>query len=439
MIGVDEYWSDAAHLHGAVNDALSVREWLLKEEGGNVPEEQLILLLSPLPGRRSRRQVRCEATKANIMVAINNLMDISGGQGERLYFYFAGHGLTTRVSNRDESALLATDFTTSTPTSRSRCARSGSSSRRRSSTTSSSSSTRAATCRSGATEPSSSSAAGRCRAAATRAAAGAAVHPLRHLAEAEGGRDPRHARPRARRVHGALLDGLRGDGAAKAWSWERQCYEVRWERLADYVRRTVTAGADPSGSKPPDEIPQVPQDAGSRGVPDRDGNPVLARVAAAGVEDEKLEVELVADPMYEEAQVVVIDGVGATVAEAVKVTGSRVTFELPPRTYAVRAVAPNFKEGWLSAPVDLYSEPDEPSKVKLHPLEEAATAQVLVRPEPEPQVVVEAPDPLSVVEVRDDKGSLKETWRATPDPHTLKPGFYQVRLVGSDALRTTCR
>ena len=38
-------------------------------------------------------------------------MVLSGGKGERLYFYFAGHGLTTRVSNRDESAVLATDFT----------------------------------------------------------------------------------------------------------------------------------------------------------------------------------------------------------------------------------------------------------------------------------------------------------------------------------------
>ena len=35
----------------------------------------------------------------------------------------------------------------------------------------------------------------------------------------------------------ALLAGLRGAGAAKAWSWERNCYEVRWERLADCLRR----------------------------------------------------------------------------------------------------------------------------------------------------------------------------------------------------------
>ena len=39
----------------------------------------------------------------------------------------------------------------------------------------------------------------------------------------------------------ALLAGLRGAGAAKAWSWERNCYEVRWERLADYVKMRIQA------------------------------------------------------------------------------------------------------------------------------------------------------------------------------------------------------
>jgi hypothetical protein len=50
VIGVDEYWSEGAHLHGAVNDALAMREWLLDPVGGAVPEEQLLLLVSPRPG-----------------------------------------------------------------------------------------------------------------------------------------------------------------------------------------------------------------------------------------------------------------------------------------------------------------------------------------------------------------------------------------------------
>ena len=37
-----------------------------------------------------------------------------------------------------------------------------------------------------------------------------------------------------------LIPALRGKGRAKAWSWEANCYEVRWERLANYVKRRMT-------------------------------------------------------------------------------------------------------------------------------------------------------------------------------------------------------
>jgi len=113
VVGVDRYWSDAAHLKGAVRDALAMREWLLDPPGGDVPADNLQLVLAPGPnGAQPEADVEWAlGTKANIIVAINDLMQLSGGQGERLYFYFAGHGLTARVSNRDESALLGTDFT----------------------------------------------------------------------------------------------------------------------------------------------------------------------------------------------------------------------------------------------------------------------------------------------------------------------------------------
>ena len=39
--------------------------------------------------------------------SINDLLKRSKGKGERLYFFYAGHGLTARVSNRDENALVA--------------------------------------------------------------------------------------------------------------------------------------------------------------------------------------------------------------------------------------------------------------------------------------------------------------------------------------------
>ena len=57
----------------------------------------------------------------------------------------------------------------------------------------------------------------------------------------------------------ALLEGLEGIDNAKAWSWERNCYEVRWERLASFINeqndrsaagwrsRNGLAGPDPPG------------------------------------------------------------------------------------------------------------------------------------------------------------------------------------------------
>ena len=106
VIGVDRYWSEAACLQGRRRDALAVREWLLDPAGGDVPAENPVaaLLRGGKPDRSTPELGAITATKANIIVAINDLIQLSGAKGERLYFYFAGHGLTTRVSNRDESA-----------------------------------------------------------------------------------------------------------------------------------------------------------------------------------------------------------------------------------------------------------------------------------------------------------------------------------------------
>jgi uncharacterized caspase-like protein len=109
VVGIDKYWSDEAALHGAVRDALRMREWLLDGAGGGVPAEHLVLALAPRDDE-SPDLPFVEATKDKIMIAINDLLSMSGGKGERLYFFYAGHGLTARVDNRDENALVASDF-----------------------------------------------------------------------------------------------------------------------------------------------------------------------------------------------------------------------------------------------------------------------------------------------------------------------------------------
>ena len=68
-----------------------------------------------------------------------------------------------------------------------------------------------------------------------------------------------------------LLEGLGGTEDAKAWSWERNCYEVRWERLASFVNQRMRQRAGRPPEVPARDWPvQIPQDTGTRGVADRD-------------------------------------------------------------------------------------------------------------------------------------------------------------------------
>ena len=470
VVGIDRYWSDGAHLRGAVRDALSVRDWLLDPAGGNVPPENLQLVLAPGPSsppldpELAQRPV---GTKANITLAIDNLIQLSGGKGERLYFFFAGHGLTARVSNRDESALLATDFTRVN--------------------TDHSIALRSLweffettqfddqfffvdACRN--------------------------VPPWGEGAEFEIGRWtlPRTREPGTRPVqqfilyatspklkaaeirevpgeeHGlftaALLDGLRGVGTAKAWSWQRGAYEVRWERLADYVKERIKS-AQTSVGETPEGVPlfQIPQDTGSRGVADRDRDAVITTFAADAFSKVRLDVHLDPDSAYPVADVRVLNALGDVVAGQAGSAGTpvgagtSVVFYLPPGTYALRAAAPEIGEGRGTEPIDLYEPLAKPPTIKLLPLETrvetplqsaveppvpVGVAEQVAVPPAEPGVArglesqrpgtiaLEAPDPLSIVEVRDETGGVVKVGRAGSGLE-LPPGFYRVRHVGPEA------
>ena len=80
-------------------------------------------------------------------------------------------------------------------------------------------------------------------------------------------------REKAGEEHGAftaaVLAGLTGAGSAKAWSWSQQSYEVRWERLASYVKNRVEREKRKVADAAAGELLQIPQDTGSRGVAPR--------------------------------------------------------------------------------------------------------------------------------------------------------------------------
>jgi hypothetical protein len=451
VVGVDRYWSEGANLRGAVRDALAVRDWLLDPNGGNVPATNLQLALSPTPSSPAVDPGfgALDATKANLVIAINNLMVLSGGAGERLYFYFAGHGLTTRVSNRDESAVLATDFT-NINTDQSLALRS---------VWEFFETTQfqdqflfVDACRN--------------------------VPPWGDGAEFELGRWtlPRSRDPGTPPVqqfilyatspklmageiratpgqeHGAftaaLLEGLEGAGAAKAWSWQRQCYEVRWERLADYVKRRVEAEALKVGGTPEAPLIQIPQDTGSRGVAGRDRDALLTSFPDRSFPKEKLEIVLEPDSAYPVAEVRVLNPLGDIVAQQTGFTGGSAAFELAPGTYALRAAAPKIGEGHATEPIELYAPLGTPPRIQLQPLEAppppppaaapapaveaAATRSVDLESVGTGTIPIVAPDPLSMVEVKDETGNTVQVGRPG-DGIRLRPGFYQLRHVGADA------
>jgi hypothetical protein len=450
VIGIDKYWSDEATLQGGVRDALRVREWLLDGAGGGVPAEHLVLALAPRDDDRPDLEF-VEATKDKLMIAINDLLSMSGGKGERLYFFYGGHGLTARVDNRDESALVASDFN------------------------------------------------------AVNTDNSIALRSLWEFFETTQFRDQfffvdacrnipwenrefeigRWTLPRARdpgldpvqqfilyatspgltaaesgafgneqgAFTGALLDGLAGTDFAKAWSWERSCYEVRWERLADFVKKRLESEKHPAGGAPDAPLIQVPQDAGSRGVAGRDRDPVVASFPPERFDKVELEVELEPDELYEIGRVRVLNGVGDTVEDIEAKTGGRpVRFQLEPKTYALRAVAEGYEEGRTDEPVDLYANDKRSISLRSHngpaPADDAAPATPdAAAPAPstpakqEPSgtvppapggkpghVVAEAADPLAFVEVRDNTGAVAAEALHRLD-QDLDPGFYRLRIV----------
>ena len=189
---------------------------------------------------------------------------------ERLYFYFAGHGITARVANRDESALVTPGFD-ELHTDHSLAVRS--------------------IAEYFETTP--------------FADQFLFIDACRNIPwagrEFEVGRwpVPRRRDPGAPPVqqfilyatspgHTAAEVGWPGEAHgcvherpaggprrapdnAKAWSWERNCYEVRWERLASFINERMKdrlpAGAAEIGRDWP---VQIPQDTGTRGVANRD-------------------------------------------------------------------------------------------------------------------------------------------------------------------------
>ena len=314
-------------------------------------------------------------------------MTKSEGRGEPLWFYFSGHGVTAEWANREESALVFPGVDPSRPVQtlavrslaeffettqfkdqfffidacRNRVDPIGDRDR---------SVADPAPARPGPGSRSSSSSSTRPR-----------------LGRRQRTRSGRSNRARSRSV---LLAGLAGEGAAKAWSWERRRYEIRWERLAGYVKATMERAAGRSGTSF-----AVPQDVGTRGVEGRDRDPLLAVRESATVEPVKLTLDLSSEPPNPVA-VTVADALGVAVAKATDISRLHV-FPLLPRTYVATTVDRDGHIRRLLAPIELYGDLPEP-EISWQADDEALSGD----PYAPGKITIESPDPLAIAEIRDE-------------------------------------
>ncbi|MGI5241551.1 caspase family protein [Dactylosporangium sp. CA-139066] len=113
VVGCDAYPNaPGADLRGAVADAVAVRDWLTGP--GGVPAEHVTCLLSPsAAGLQPGDGVATgPATFAEFGYAIDRLLQLRAGPSDRLFVYFAGHGMRTDPVNPvvAHDALLLRDF-----------------------------------------------------------------------------------------------------------------------------------------------------------------------------------------------------------------------------------------------------------------------------------------------------------------------------------------
>jgi hypothetical protein len=410
---------------------LATRMWLLDPNGGAVPERNLSLVLGPDPARAPPAGFKwTQATNAGIINAIDLMLQKSGGQGERFFFHFSGHGLTSRIDFRSQSAIVAGDFTSTL-------------------TTNSLTVVSLFELFKGTEFAEQYFFIDACR--------NIPFDTEKRLGEYPNPRpETKPVRPqfiifatqpgfKANEIHkpsneqgaftGALLRGLGGQGGAKRWDEAAGEYVVRWNSLFEFVERDVVARALAAGQTDKGPIIQRPQQYGERGSQ----NPELGRFGAEEVVAENLEVRLAPTAIAASADIVVGELAGV-VEHKQPPLAVPVNFRLAPRTYSVRAAAPGFVCRRRCVQVDLYQ--SETVTLELEPgqppgpaVSESAFRDLLTRglegATALGSLTVDTADPLATVEVAEASGQVIASGRP---PLVLRrpPGFYRGRLISPE-------
>jgi len=437
VIGVDQYKQPEHALKAAVSDALRVCDWLLASDGGNVPPSQMRLLLSPCVPHGIPLNV-LPADRVSVINAINDVLKQSNGQGGRLFFYFAGHGMSARVDLTNLSAILMSDFHTDFPDQ----------------------------------SLSLQSLFDHCQSArfdeqyfifdacrdivfaqqeirigyiprprqpiispppqyvvyATQA--GAKAMELRTPGTAGGA------------FTTALLDGLTGKRSAKSWNPENQRYEVHWSTLINFVREEIKKRKLIVGTGTDGPVTQEPRTYG-----ETDGkDPVLAGLSPRTVEKEDLKISVQPSSLVSGATLQVRDIVDDYHASP-PLTQPHV-FSLPPRRYNVAAMMPGYEVGRKF--IDLYEaqeltlelRPPGPSDPGLPGTDLPAVTRGIVfsrrddgpktgTPSSSVPLIAQSPDLLARVELISNSGTVITSRRGRATAK-IGPGFYRTRVTSPD-------
>ena len=424
IIGADAYWTPEASLQGAVRDALEVYDWVTHPDGGGVSERNTTLLLTPGEHSPEIPAGLANGTAGNddVKTAIARLLQRSGGEGERLYVHFSGHGLSA-LAGAEEDAIVLSDFT---PDLTEKSLAVGSIIECFAATAFEEQFLFFDACRNLAWDGNFQ--VGRLRAGRR--------DPLRHAPQqfvcfstAPG--------VRAREVEergaftAALLAALRGAGPAKAWDdWEWR-YVVRWNAVFSAVEQAMVAQQIDVGG----DLIQRPRQAGERGG----ANPVLASFAPGSFPAETLRVTLEPAEAGSSAAIEVRDAADPVARESPVL--ETVSFPLEPRAYTVVASAPGLRPEHRYWAVDLYGPrdvtvrllPDEASEPRDEAVDERRT-RGLRHGAADARVTVVCADPQAPVEIADLAGTVLAAGDGAVEKRGLAAGFYYARVVLPDGV-----
>lgn len=410
VIGISDY-TVLPKLDACTNDALRFRSWLVDPKGGNVDPNNILLALAPPRSFTMPSGILSYDARADDIIAvIDDLVTKSGGTGDRLFFYYSGHGLSNREYFVNNDTMVGSDCTAQYPT--------------RTLTIASVQDYLATyqfntqfffidACRNipwpfeyrvnhwPRPRP------GRL-----------AVQQFVFYGTSPGKRSFILAGSPTSIFTEYLLRGLRGTGSAKVWD-PRGRYLVRIENLSNYVSMKVFDEMNKHGDIQPPEMRSVKSAAFG------DPNPILAKFLENEFLSEELTVNLIPPGVASHAGLQVLRD-RQVKSEKNPVVRSPAKFALLPREYSLVAEATGYTPVPEQLDIDLY----EKSEVTVEFKRGSGAPGSPTPPGPiaKSSLEVVSPDNLALLGIEDSTGNTLKSGFGSVKISNLDAGYYRIKL-----------